>query len=448
MCLRPIQIVNPSKYISLKYRDRFLLSVPCGTCAECQQTLSNQWFLRAWAECTDHLNDGAFLYFDTLTYDDEHLPHMSEIVPDLGITSCFRPKDIRLFIERLRINLQRKYNTTFRYFLSSEYGSEKYTARPHYHILLWIKRGVTPLQLSSLVSSCWTAGRTDGIPFKTSSYVLQHNVVPSNGKPENFLRACRYVTKYVQKSCLFQEKLNSRVDIAMDIISKKMPDHWLESIHANRVRQTLKRRVNQFHRQSKHFGESLLECLDIKELFNKGCVFMPSPKGIRVPVPLSTYYKRKLFYDLCEIDGTKVWQLNELGIQYRDYRRQKLVDDLADTFKGVSCTYNLGFSDAELIDLADYVINTQGRIKAIRESVNLSEKLPSVSLFNYITPSDREHLDKCGISLSFLGNNSIGYNVHTMPSNYITLNEFIAKHVYLDREKEKSYHLYIMRWRL
>lgn len=439
MCLNPIQIVNPTKYISLKYRDPFLLHVPCGKCAECQQTLSNQWYLRAWQECQD-VNNSGYCYFDTLTYNDNTLPYMDEIIPDLPHISCFRPIDIRNFIESLRIHLKRYFvGASFRYFIASEYGSTRFTNRPHYHVLFFVRTNDTNLNsvvFSSLVSKFWHYGRTDGFPWKSAGYVNSHNVISGSALPADYLRACRYVTKYVQKSCLFSSDLEKRLNNAMFSIAAKMYDGWLDTVNAKRVRMKLKRCIAQFHRQSKGFGSSLLSYVDLQSLFESGVIYMPSPKGLKIPVPLPMYYKRKLFYDLIEIDGTKVWKLNKLGIEYRNYRLDKLISDLADLFFGVSLTYKLGFTLDYCLELSEYVYKTQGRIKADTPSNDILEKLPSVTLFNYVTMSDKENLLHCGVVDRFLGNNSIGYKVDELPASY-RIKDFIAKYVFLDEDKEK-----------
>lgn len=434
MCLSPIQIVNPSKYISLKYRDPYLLSVPCGKCAECQQTISNQWFLRCWSECQDVHN---FVYFDTLTYNNNSLPYMSDILPILPRVSCFRPSDIRYFIEALRICLKRK-GVSFRYFLASEYGSVNFTHRPHYHVLFFVNGDISPVEFSRLVAYYWKYGLTDGIPYKSANYVMEHNTIHAGALPANYLRACRYVTKYVQKSCQYDKETERVIMHCMWLVAWKMPDeNWMDSVNAKRFQMKLTRHIAQFHRQSKGFGVGCLETIDLKSLFENGCLFMPSPKGIRVPVPLSTYYKRKLFYNLVTIDGCKTWQLNELGVQYRDYRKSRLVQSLSDTFYCASLTFHLGYDQDTCYSLADYVYNVQGRIMADKPSDNLMQKLPSVTLFNYVTLSDKEKLSHRGIINKFIGNNSIGYTEDSLPPSY-RISDFISKYVMLDEVKEKQ----------
>lgn len=449
MCLKSIQIINPSKYVSLKYRDPYLLSVGCGKCAECQKELSNQWFFRAWHECQS-LHDG-YIYFDTLSY--KKCPKMNDIFPFLPNLSCFSREDIRLFIEHLRIKVKRIYNIEFRYFLASEYGHDNLyisdsgklrrgTIRPHYHILFFVPNLIPLKEFSLLVSDTWKHGRTDGLPYKSFRYVNDHNYISSDSLPLHYLRACNYVTKYVQKSMAYSELVENRLNLAMDLcaknISPESPDDWLDTDNAKHIKSDIKRQLVQFHSQSKHFGESFLNEFDLDEYLQYGCVFMLSPKGLKIPITLSTYYKRKLFYDLYEVDGTKTWQLNELGLEVRQKRQQKLVRQLSDRFESYSLTYNLGISKEECISLADYVLNYRGRIKASEISPDFKSKMKHISLYNYSTQSDKENLVKRGLSFRFLGNNSIGYNTEIMPSDYIPFNEFIGKYVICDETKEKQ----------
>ena len=396
MCISPVSIINPSKYVSLHYRDSYLLSVPCGHCVECQQTNSNQWFFRAYQECQDLQRDGGYIYFDTLTY--KNTPLMSDLFPWLPSESCFSRSDIRKFIERLRIACKRIFNVTFRFFLSSEYGHDdnyyyrgrmrKATCRPHYHVMFFLPRFVDLSLFSRLVSDCWIHGRTDGVPYKSLAYIHEHNYISSNSLPLHYLRACRYVTKYVQKSCNYDAVIAKRLKDAIwqcaKHISPENPESWINSDNARHVKAGLKRQLCQFHSQSKHFGESYLSEFDLDSYLENGCIYMPSSKGLKIAIPLSTYYKRKLFYQLCEIDGAKTWQLNDVGKYVKSILSVKLIERLSDRFKSASLTYQLQLTDDDCHQLADYVYNYQGRIKADNgPSPNLLEKLSHIDIYNY-----------------------------------------------------------------
>lgn len=433
MCLSPIDIINPSKYISLKHRDQYILQVPCGHCAECQQTLSNQWFFRIFHEWIDIQNQkNGYVYFDTLTYSPEHLPYMDDILPYMPHEPCFRPSDIRQFIQNLRDRLKSR-NASFRYFIVSEYGS-KYK-RPHYHLLLFVN-GIEPVALSMLIDDIWKYGRTDGVTYKGAAYVMNHNV--KDNSIESMLVVSNYVCKYIQKSCIYDQTLSSRLDKAMNLLHEQIApndDDWLSSPQASRYRSEFKRSIAQRHWQSQHFGESALANIDLDQLFKDGCLFMPSPKAVKIPVALSTYYKRKLFYELVEVDGVKSWQLTELGRQYKKYRRNYLVNQLADTFKCVGLIAHL---DYDWLELANYVYNQRGRINGHLDESTLEERLNSgIDLYNYVTLTDKEDIGT-GLSPQFHGNNTIGYNGCLTPSNSFSIRKFIASHVIIDDEKENQ----------
>lgn len=449
-CLNPISIINPSKYISLSFKDRYLLQVPCGSCAECQKMVSNQWNYRTYYEFADCISNGGFVYYDTLSYDNKHLPHIKELIPDSDFNySCFRKKDITDFLKRIRINVERKHFVKLRYFLSTEYGHDKLyrdyrgrvrrgTNRPHYHVLFFVYGTIDPLDFSRAVSSAWSYGMTDGIPYKTLSYVLSHNVIATNTL-ENVLRTANYITKYVQKSCEFKETIEKRIIKVMNHFAKKFAetgkeDKWLSSPAAARIRRKLNSMVNQFHRQSLYYGVSALSEIDIAKLFEDGYLVMPHYKNVKVKVAIPTYYKRKLFYRLLEIDGQKTWQLNDLGVQYKKYRDKKLFDNLTSRLQAACIQYHL---DYDCRALADYILHERGRIKALQPSETFEQKLEQLDLFNYITMTDKENLLVRGLTPQWLGNSAIGYNVEVMPP-CISIRDFISKYVILDKQKEKE----------
>lgn len=97
------------------------LNVACGKCEACLTRKANEWAFRLFHEwnCSDNA------YFLTLTYHDGSLPRIKSGEP------CFSKRDCQLFLKRLR----KKFGNGIRYFLVSEYGSDR--GRPHYHCLLF-----------------------------------------------------------------------------------------------------------------------------------------------------------------------------------------------------------------------------------------------------------------------------------------------------------------------
>lgn len=429
MCLNPVTIINPTKVVSVKYRDRFLLQVPCGKCAECQRNKSNEWLFRALMEFQRAVENHAFVYFDTLTYDNVHLPSLDKMVDSvLPPYPCFSSRDINLFFKRLRQNLKRKYgDVEVRYMLTSEYGSK--TQRPHYHILTFVKGNISPIQLSKIIAISWQNGRTDGIPWKSSSYVLYHNTLDITSQ-NVILRTSNYVTKYIQKDCYYSELLDKRVKhcdvLLQDIQNSKLS---LQGVSFERLREKVRNCVNSFSRVSLGFGETALRDLDLSRLFEDGCLWMPHPKIVKMPVALPTYYKRKLFYELFEVVGAKTWQLTELGKQYKQYRDTFNVQQLASRLSAMSLHANI---DIDALELANYILHSRGRYIARGDESMLSDRLANPTHYVYSTRTDKQFIG-CGVSLDYCGNSIIGYVPLT---NRIRFRDFIEKFVYLNEDYE------------
>lgn len=429
MCYSPITIINPCKYIDVNRKDRFLLQVPCSNCADCQQRKSAEWNFRTYYEFINLFESypKGYVYFDTLTYSDAHLPHLSDLMSELPSVPCFRTKDVQNFLKRLRINLSRKFNIdkdAFSYFIASEYGSLH--GRPHYHILLFIRSYIDPLKLSVLVSSSWNLGRTDGVPYQSNFYVSQHNVI-RNKRLGDILAAVKYVTKYVEKDCKLQETLDKRIRKA-DLI---LTNAKLGTVKYKKMLRKIISEVNQFHLQSLHFGELALRDIDLDMLFKTGCLRMPSHEVVSL-VPLPDYYSRKLFYNKYKIDGNYGWQLSELGKEYKKKRLPYLQIDLSNRLACLAIVANKNY-DCDI--LADYVLNKRGRFRADASESTIEERLNSLTHYLYITQSDKEQIG-VGISTEWLGNNKIGYKPLT--SDSIPIKDFIKQYVYLDYNLERQ----------
>lgn len=91
---------------------------------------------------------------------------------------CYYP-DVQDFIERLRLNLKRKYSyeESFKMYCCSEYGSK--SLRPHFHLLFWIKKGDFELFRNAVIAS-WPYGNLSKFDraieraFRASSYVASY----------------------------------------------------------------------------------------------------------------------------------------------------------------------------------------------------------------------------------------------------------------------------------
>lgn len=247
MCLSPITVPSKKRYFVRNSWESYYNSFPCGQCAECRQNRELDEYVRCMYEtkfCFGELK--GYAIFDTLSYDDTNLPHVSDIFSDFGMDrnvpayfnmSCFRLADWRGFVTRLNARiagfLKRKYGRSWRkvlvnnglynpkyglfnYLMASEYGSDKMyvddkgrtryaTARPHYHVLFFSylpKEILLPEMFSHFVDKCWKKGRTDGWMYKTKKHSTikeWYSVRVFESLNSDFLTGVMNVLKYVAK---------------------------------------------------------------------------------------------------------------------------------------------------------------------------------------------------------------------------------------------------------
>lgn len=431
MCYNPIDIINPSKYVNIRYKDRYVIQVPCGKCAACRQSNSNEWTYRLYHHALDTFKNDGFVLFDTLTYDNEHLPHISDYFNvDKSVDyPCFSSADLRKFIANLRQRCKRKFASNFSYFIASEYGtSERHLHRPHYHALFFVVGSISPLDFSTLVADTWSRGRTDGFPFQSAAHVADNTF---RDMSVGTLRSLKYVCKYIQKNSYFEKNINARLDKIMESISNRFSnilDGWSSSSHYWRVRELISRKISQFHRQSTFLGASVLGDLDINEIIDKGTVSMPDNLSVIKSIPLPTYFKRKLFYDLVNVDGSNVWIPTELGMQYLKIRESDRIKQLELQFSAMSAQFKQVFP---IDKLADYVVNVRGRFRGKVPST-FSQRYYGATHYNYSNRFDKEWFSKCGVTNRFVGNSSIGYS--SCKPLFQPLNSFIANNVVFNQD--------------
>ncbi len=176
-CFHPLEAfqTDDGKVLFWKARhaNRKLL-LPCGRCIGCRIDRSRQWAVRCVHEAQMHkLN-----CFITLTYKDSELPPGGTL----------RPRDLVLFLKRLRRNL---HPLLIRYYACGEYGDN--LGRPHYHALLFgydfpdktlhtTQRGVN-LYTSKELTRIWGHGITSigAVTFQSAAYVARYIMKKING---------------------------------------------------------------------------------------------------------------------------------------------------------------------------------------------------------------------------------------------------------------------------
>lgn len=397
MCLNPIRIKNPKLELSLAGGTPYYIEVPCGECAECKKLKRDEWYFRSYYEAQSTFDSNGFVYFDTLTYRDEELPHVSEFIEidKQYDTSCFDVEDYRNFIAQLREEWHRLYKKGYingdsvenlKYFLTSEYGtSENGTHRPHYHVLFFVRNNaIDPLILSKLVNKCWHRGRTDGIDYHPYHYVMKH--VYSHRFNNDLLhmqQVCLYVSKYITKDSNFQKIIDQRlynifkdkylrlgyiipedeevtIDDMLFILGEEEQERYKK----------LKKNMNQFHRQSKGFGEDWLNYNDYDEVFKTGMISMPDKNNIVKHIPIPSYYQMKIWYDLVKDNGKAVrWELNDEGKKYKFSHVLQTVERMADKvedWRKNMLMYDY-FHDKEDKDWYDKIINRFDDINKSRD---------------------------------------------------------------------------------
>ena len=378
MCLKPITIRNPTKQIATLGGQPLTLTVRCNKCAECVKAIRAEWMFRAYHHTMSTLNNGGYVYFVTLTYAPEHLPHLSDFVdlskcPNVHDFSCFNLNHFKDFLKRLRSRIAYNYKIksgAFDYFLTSEYGvDERFTHRPHYHILLYLKsKLIHPCDFSKLVSECWKYGRTDGLPYEELDYVSGHVYGYDLGFGVNtdlpkLINICNYVAKYITKQSKFESQLKKRI-------------HMLKLNLGDDYTDELLRVINMFHRQSQGFGLSYLSSMDdrkIANLLDMKCVIVdPQSREIIRTAPLSMYYKRKLLY-VCRKrqDGTYYWELSDNGLRIKieamlrrvDKYAEELTDSLTNMNESQRLILQSYLGSRTINDYALYAIFYKGRLR-------------------------------------------------------------------------------------
>lgn len=128
------------------------LAFGCGQCMPCRYNRRRIWATRIMVEAAQY-KDNVFL---TCTYAPENDP------------TTLVPRDMQLFIKRLRERVYREFGIKFRFFGVGEYGDTH--GRPHYHYALfnfprclygrtrYSRRGLECCSVCKLVSEVWGYG--------------------------------------------------------------------------------------------------------------------------------------------------------------------------------------------------------------------------------------------------------------------------------------------------
>lgn len=374
MCKNPHYIAVRGKYRRLGASST--VAIPCGHCDECRKNKSLQYAVRAYYDYKFAIEHSGYSMFDTLTYDEKHVPRYSVN----GITfKCFKADDIRRFkanmLDRLAHLLALKLDISFtaknrdeilfptirdRYslFIVSEYGAQR--KRPHYHILITTTLPIKPYEMENLYLNSWID--EDGEMLGgVENISADDKCVRGFGK-------LMYISGYLNKDDDFYTEIIKRIGLpAWNNLSRKVKNDFQPRAYIPRG-----------------FGRHLADYYNVEELLNNGVVKIPDNRnGVRL-VDVPKYYLRQIFYDewkeTDDIGRVHRYQhLNETGCDYNIKNAEKLLQNEQQKFidalvsgvdyyleNGLSYTAHirqlLEMADITLYELAQYKCLWQNRI--------------------------------------------------------------------------------------
>jgi len=166
-CLRPL-VISVSKVgdygqniiYSNSRRTKINQIVPCGYCIACRLNYASEWAGRLYLEKIQSV----YAQWVGLSYNEDEVPITND-----NYDLC--KKDVQDFLKRLRKKI------SLRYFIAGEYGGK--TVRPHYHMLIFLKKQIPYAKLYKYIKKSW------------------HNGTITCDDVEN--RHYKYVTKYLTK---------------------------------------------------------------------------------------------------------------------------------------------------------------------------------------------------------------------------------------------------------
>lgn len=150
------------------------MAVPCGQCLGCKARHAMHWAIRCSHEARMH----PYSSFVTLTYDEEHVPHVDD---DIDKPYTLRPDDFVLFMKKLR----NARHPGIKFLQAGEYGTY---GRPHHHAILfgvnfpdmkkWTRRGEHTLYTSEELATLWPHGFSSigNVTIQSANYVAQYTV--------------------------------------------------------------------------------------------------------------------------------------------------------------------------------------------------------------------------------------------------------------------------------
>ena len=178
--------------------------IPCGQCIGCRLDYSRMWADRCLLEAQQYEHNA----FITLTYDDEHLPPLKDVLNvetgEISKWPSLVPDELTKFMKDLR----RYYDYHFkhkdiRFYACGEYGGK--SGRPHFHILVFnmpplpdLKHWFTTDQHEKIYHSdilqndIWKKGicSVGELTWNSAAYVARYVVKKQKGNTKGLVDLC------------------------------------------------------------------------------------------------------------------------------------------------------------------------------------------------------------------------------------------------------------------
>lgn len=381
------------KYLKIKASTPFSPRsqfVPCGQCAECRDMMRSAWSFRLRAELQQRYLEGWKVGFFTLTYNDEHLPHIpiecfngydsdteymehstqiTELsssddgsvstfdvvpngvvykgVPDYKPIKCFDKEHVRTLVHGIRKWLHRNYGIRkISYCICGEYGPK--TQRPHYHgLIAWptkdgfyedrLKdgtirkvpyRGVDGLTIYTLIRDFWCG--ESNLLDDDSQVRFGKSVQRQNLGFVGPRRFEGYDRGDTHEKPFLVDKVADCANYASKYCCKDLSYiHYLKDVDLNRKHKLLKRHLC-FHMQNRSLGLCAISNLNDEQkldLYCKGFQFLGDSR--RSPIPV--YIRDKLIFTplyIIDAKGNRLVrkQCNVFCIKHKDEIYKKKED--------------------------------------------------------------------------------------------------------------------------
>lgn len=284
--------------------------VPCGKCDECRLVKKTEWTNRLLIEMDYYQKKHGYkVGFATLTYNEEHLPHIPRkfLKDENELIPCFNYEHVKKLNSTLRKYLWSKHNLEngYRYFITCEYGEKKH--RPHMHGIFLFSPKFTHLEFYKFIEDAWT-GTTQYIQNNTKRGTERTNYGIINSYedfvPKDTHAVGAYVAKYVCKDIEYEEFTEPRIK---DNLTKKERNEL--------------RHYAPFHKQSLGLSRCILENSE-KELLEQvknGVDVIGSAKKKELP----NYIKEKLFYRQIKTYNLKTHKYEQIKGYTKTYYENK-----------------------------------------------------------------------------------------------------------------------------